>query len=161
MSILLPSPLSRTLRAAQVARLMKAILKCSFLLSFCSPSLPNPVKLEDRTLGQDRHEFKQSLSLQYPRQGQLFYNHIMIPRTNEITSNVLRPQTQHSWVFFHIYQIHCKREVCDKHYELEPSGCINMQNGRGGGEKWKEYPKRDLGLVCIWSLMSSFAYIMK
>ena len=45
--MLLP-PLSRPFREVQVARLMKARLKCSFLLSFCSPSLPNPVKLEDR-----------------------------------------------------------------------------------------------------------------
>ena len=42
----------------------------------------------------------------------------VILRTDEVTGNILRPQTQQTWVFFWTYQTYCKEDTCDKHYEL-------------------------------------------
>lgn len=52
--------------------------------------------------------------------------------------------------FFGHIKTHCKKDIRDKHYELEPSGHVNLQNGKGGGgENGNECLKGDFGLVFI------------
>lgn len=91
-------------RAAQVgwSNEGKSHVQLSSLL--CPPFSLHSVKLEGRSLGQDRHEFRQSLSLWCVQQGQQFYEPIMNLRTNEITGNVLSPQTQQTRVSVWTYQ---------------------------------------------------------
>lgn len=62
---MLPSPYSRPWRAAQEGEANEGKSHVQLSSLFLLPSIPNPVKLEDRTLGKNGHEFKQSLSAMF------------------------------------------------------------------------------------------------
>ena len=132
---MLPSLHSRPERAAWWARLMRRVPSAALfatLLPFPPP--PRKARSPNRTVEYDRHECRQSRSLGHSQQGQLFDKLIMILRTNEITRNVLSPQTRQAGVFVGAYQSHCRKDICDKHDEMEPCGHVNLQNGRGGAK---------------------------
>lgn len=88
--------------------------------------------------------------------GPLLYKLLLIQRTNESTGSVFYPQTQQAGVFSGDYQTHCRKDICDKNDEMEPSGPDNSQNGK---ERRRQCLRGDLGLVFICSLMPSFACI--
>lgn len=92
------------------------------------------MKLEAGTTEYDRHEFRQSRSLGRSQRGRLFDELIMLLRAKESTRHVLSPQTWQAGVFVGACQSHCRKDIWDKHDEMEHCGHVNLQDGRGRGE---------------------------